>query len=399
MALETPTTKEISDNIISQLEAALNQTIPLLPKAFNRVLAKVLSGVFILLYKYGGFMFLQIFVRTASFQETEIFGKVIRPLIEWGRLIGIGDPVAAIQAELIIDITVEIQTGSLVAGTQLFSSINAITYLLLNSVLLDAPIVQGNIRAVSDIDGGSGAGAIGNLQVDDIVSFVNPEINVARDTTVDSQTVTGADGETEENYRQRVIDRFQKQPQGGAGVDYEIWGEEPPGIINIYPYTGDPGYVEVYAEATPESSGDPDGIPTQAQLDAVAESITFDAEDRQTRKPVNAFLNVNPITRIGFNIVVNGLDVEDPATVQTNIEDAISTYLFEQEPFIEGVTILPRKDRITRQGIASIVNDFVSAANGLFIDVTMQKAGVPIDIDFYSLQVGEKAKLNSISFP
>nr|MCH9737100.1 hypothetical protein [Actinomycetes bacterium] len=61
MSLTTPTTKEISDNIIAQLEASFSQTIPLLQKAFFRVLSTVLAGVFILLYKYGGFMFLQMF--------------------------------------------------------------------------------------------------------------------------------------------------------------------------------------------------------------------------------------------------------------------------------------------------------------------------------------------------
>ena len=50
MALDTPTIAEISANIISQIEASINQTIPLLPKAFTRVLAKVLGAVFIILY-------------------------------------------------------------------------------------------------------------------------------------------------------------------------------------------------------------------------------------------------------------------------------------------------------------------------------------------------------------
>ena len=66
MALETPTTKEINEIIIAQLQASLNQTIPLLPRSFLRVLAKVLAAVFTLLYKYGGFMFQQIFVQTAT---------------------------------------------------------------------------------------------------------------------------------------------------------------------------------------------------------------------------------------------------------------------------------------------------------------------------------------------
>ena len=119
MPLQTPTTKQINDNIIAQLEASLNQTIPLLPKAFLRVLAKVLAGVFILLYKYGGWNSLQQFVETASFAETEINGRTLNPLLTWGRQVGVGDPAAATQAELIVDIVVENQTGFLPSGSQL----------------------------------------------------------------------------------------------------------------------------------------------------------------------------------------------------------------------------------------------------------------------------------------
>jgi uncharacterized phage protein gp47/JayE len=214
MSLTTPTTKDISDNIIAQLEATLNQSIPLLPKSFLRVLAKALAGVFVLLYKYGGFMFLQVFVRTASANETTINGRSLVPLTEWGRLIGVGDPAAATQAELLIDITVENQTGSLPSGSQLVNTDNGVTYITIGSVLLNAPTVQATIRAVSDQAGGGGAGAIGNLDPGATVSFANPLANVSRNTSVVSQVVTGADGETTEAYRQRVIDRFQKRPQG-----------------------------------------------------------------------------------------------------------------------------------------------------------------------------------------
>lgn len=397
--IETPSVKEISDNIIAQLEAILNQTIPILPKGFNRTIAKAIAGVFILLYKYGGWIFLQLFVRTASFQETEILGKKVIPLIEWGRLIGIGDPVRATQAELLVDITVENQTGSILAGTLLTSNKNGINYLLTASVVLDAAIKQGNIKATSDTQGGSGAGAIGNLDPGDVVSFVNPIPNVARDTTVDSQVVTAADGETEAQYRQRVIDRFQKQPQGGAGVDYEIWGEEVAGIINIFPYTGAiAGFVDVYSEATPASSGSPDGIPTQAQLNAVETAITFDSESKQTRKPVNARLNSFAIDRIGFDVSVLGLTVDDPATVQSSIESAVETYFLDREPFIEGVTPLPRTDRITLQNIEGIIDDIVTAANGSFLGATLTKTGDLFTIDFYPLGIGEKSKLTIITF-
>ena len=392
MSLTTPTTKEISDNIIAQLEASLNQTIPLLPKSFLRVLAKVLAGVFILLYKYGGFMFLQIFVQTASANETIVNGKSIIPLTEWGRLIGVGDPVAATQAELLIDITVENQVGSLPSGTQLVSALNGVTYITIGAVLLDAAIVQANIRAVSDQSGGGGAGAIGNLDPGAIVSFANPLANVARDTVVDSQVVTGANAEATEVYRQRIIDRFQKRPQGGAYVDYEIWGEEVAGVINVYPYTSDnPGQVDVWVEANTDT--DPDGIPTTAQLEAVLDSINLDENGLASRRPANALANTFAITRVGFDCTVTGLTVDNLATVQANIQTAITEFFLDAEPFIDGLTIPPRFDRITRSALIGLVEDIVSAANGTFTTVQFVQTTLGGSLELYVLQQGEKAKL------
>lgn len=397
MSLDTPTTKEISDNIIANLEATLNQTIPLLPKSFLRVLAKTLGAVFVVLYKYGGFQFLQMFVSSASFSDTEINGEIVNPLKEWGRLIGVGDPVAAINAELLIDITVTNQTGSLPAGTQLVNSDNGVTYITLGSTLLDAPTVQTTIKAVADQSNGGGAGAIGNLDPGAVVSFANPLANVAQNATVDSQVVTGADGETEAQYRQRVIDRFQKRPQGGAYADYEIWGEEVAGIINVYPYTSDcPGQVDCYVEATPESSGDPDGIPTPAQLQAVLDSINFDQSGLATRRPANALANTFAITRVPFDVEVTNLVVDNLADVQASITTAVEEYFLEREPFIPGLSVPPRRDRITSSGVAGVVDDIVSAAGGIFTGVSVDQGVTPVDV--YSLDIGEKAKASSVTF-
>lgn len=397
MSLQTPTTKEISDNIIAQLEASLNQSIPLLPKSFLRVLSKALAGVFVLLYKYGGFMFLQIFVRTASANETIVNGKSVIPLIEWGRLIGVGDPVPATNAELLIDITVETQVGSLPSGTQLVSSDNGVTYIIIGAILLNAPVVQATVRAASDQAGGGGEGAIGNLDAGAILSFANPLANVSRNATVVIQTVTGANAESTEAYRQRVIDRFQKRPQGGAYADYELWGEEVAGIINVYPYTSDcPGQVDVYAEATPESSGDPDGIPTLAQLQAVLDSIELDQNGLASRRPANALANSFPITRTGFDVRVTGLQVDNLAQVQATITTAIEEYFLDREPFIEGLSVLPRRDRITRSAVGGVVDDIVSAAGGIFSSVIITQA--TINIELYSLGIGEKAKAATVTF-
>lgn len=397
MALETPTTKEISDNIVNQISVSINQTIPLLPVAFTRFLAKVLAGVFILLFKYIGFNFLQIFVRTASFQETTILGKKVTPLIDWGILIGVGSPDAGTPSELIVDITVINQVGSLPAGTQLTSNKNGITYLLLSPVTLDASIVQGTIRASTDIEGNTAVGTIGNLDPGDTVSFVNPLADVERDTLVDSVSVPGLDAETEAAYRQSVIDRFQQIPQGGSGVDYVIWGTEVPGIIRIYPYKGTPGFVDVFAEANTDI--DPDGFPTAQQLLDVENAIRFDEEGLQTRLPVNVFLNVFSISRKGYTVTVTGLTVSDPVTVEANITAALNDYFLDREPFIDGVTSLPRRDFIKLNNVISIVDDFVSAAGGNFTSaelfITVGSVPVPIQDQ---LAIGQKAKADAINY-
>lgn len=398
MSLQTPTIQEISDNIVAQLSASFNQTVPLLPKSFIRVLAKVLAGVFVMLYKYGGFTFLQIFVNTASSKETVINGKTLVPLIEWGRLIGIGDPVAATQAELTVEITVENQTGALPSGSQLTSTLG-VTYITIGTILLDAATKQVAVRAVADQAGGGGAGAIGNLDAGAVISFANPLANVNRDVTVIAQTVTGADAEDTEAYRSRVIDRFQKRPQGGAYADYEQWGEETAGIINVYPYTSaNPGQVDVYVEATPESSGNEDGIPTGAQLQAVLDSIDLDSAGLATRRPANALVNAFAIARVGFDVRVTGLVVDDLAQARADIEAALTDYFWGREPFIVGLSIPPRNDRITKAAILAVIDDVISASGGIFTNAFVYLDSTDALTDLYTLSFGEKAKLVEVTY-
>lgn len=393
MALTTPTTQTISDNILSQLEAQLNQTLPLLPRSFSRVLAKAIAGVFVILYKYAGFMFLQMFIKYASDQETEVNGRTVVPLVEWGRMLGVGDPTEATNAELLIDVTVTNQVGSLPNNSQLTNTTNGVTYITLGAVNLNAATVQVTVRAVSDQSGGGGAGIIGNLEAGSTLTFANPLPNIERDATVDSQTVTAAEAELTETYRQRVLDQFQRRPQGGAATDYAQWGESVAGIVNIYPYRGSPGQVNVYAEAVDQVNG----IPTQAQLDAVLAAIELDDDGLASNRPVSAYTNVLPITRTIFTVDVIGVsDVDNLTQVETDITTGLNQFFLDREPFVRGVTVPPRLDRITQSAIAGVVEDIVTAAGGYFNRVVLRQNSLPLE--FYQLGEGEKAGASSIDF-
>lgn len=397
MSLQTLTTSGLNDQIISQLESKFGQTIPILSKAFARVLAWVLAGAIVLVYKYAGFIFLQLFVAYASFDETTINGKTIRPLVEWGRLLGVGDPEPATQAQLVVSVPVKNQTGSLNAGALLLFEGTRVIYRTVADVPLSAATVQVTIQAVADDSGGDGSGAIGNLQVGDVLTFANPIANVATGATVVSQVVAGADAEDPEHYRSRVIGRARNPPQGGAYADYVDWAFSVPGVVNVYPYAGNvPGTIDIYFEVDPDTSGDPDGIPTSAQETAVFNAINLnDVSGKATRRPVSAGVLVHPISRRAFDLRVSGLNPDSPET-RAEIEAGVDEHLRSREPFIEGLSSLPRDDRITKAAVGGIV-DSIASANGATVttvDILLSGVATPA----FTLEHGQKAKLGSSSY-
>lgn len=391
--MNVPTTQDISDQIVAQLESSLSQTVPLLPKAFLRVLAKVMAGVFIMLWKYAGFIFLQLFVRDATMQQTTINGKVRRPLVEWGQLLGVPDPSPATRAEHIIGVGVTTQVGSLAAGSLLVDSGTGVVHQVISAVLLNAPLVAAKIRAVSDQNGGDGAGTVGNLEPGAVLSFASPLPNVSSDVFVSSRTVTGVDAETEDAYRARIFNRAQAKPQGGAYADYREWGEEVEGVAHIYPYTGKPGEVDVYVEVDPDV--DPDGLPDGSHLTAVFNAIQLNgASGKATRRPAGAAVNVLSIGRSAFEVQISDLqlpDGVDETATKDDIAAGLDEYFRSREPFIVGLSVLPRTDRITRAALSGIVDTIVSAVGGTVNDVQLQQSTVSIQA--HTLSKGEKSKL------
>ena len=86
---------------------------------------------------------------------------------------------------------------------------------------------------------------------------------------------------------------------------------------------------------------------------------------------------------------------EDSDRVLPTVREAI---FLAAEPFIDGLTVPPRKDRITRSLLIGAVEDVVTAANGLFTTVTfVLDAGGP-NLELYELGRGEKAKTVDITF-
>lgn len=357
------TLKQVVDGIRARLPSRL-------PASFNDALAAATGGFYILLHKYGNFLVQQVFVKFAIDEDIEINGQVLNPLREWGRLVGISEPAPATQTEATLTVTVTNQTGSLAEGTQLVKG--DIVYLSTSSVLLNASTVAVPVRSAL-------AGAATSLEVADVVSFPSPVPNVATDAVVASVAIQGANRETTAAYRIRILDRFQKRPKGGAYADFEQWGELPASIINAYPYTGTiPGTVDVYVEAVGGA------IPTAPQIAEAQAAI-------DAVRPILAPTTVLPISRTSFDVAVAGLSVpSDLAEAQNEITSAIEAQFLAFEPFIPGLSVPPREDRITNVTVSGLVDRIVRAREGSFAGVTLSLTGNVFSL--YTLGRGEKAQ-------
>lgn len=389
----TPTTQQISENIVDQVSAQLGQRAPILAKAFTRVSAKAIAGVVATLYRYGGFMFLQQFVRTASNEPVTINGRTITPLAEWGRLSGEGTQRGATQTQLNLSLSVITQGGTLASGQQLLGA-NGITYITTGDIVLNAATVTVLVTAAGDQQGGDGSGTVGNLADGAVLTFVQPLPALQPTGSVTSTARTGVDAETTEAYRTRIERRFQRRALGGALADYPIWAETSPAVRNAYPYAGaTPGTVAVYIE----SSTEVDGIPTNAQLLEARNAIRFDDDRRSTRSPVGALPNTFAITRETFNVQVSDLVVDNIATVRTDIANALSEYFLQREPYITGLTTGTRLDTITQSAVGGVVSAIVSAAGGTFTSVALTDSTDTAVIS-HILPQGAKAKLGAVTY-
>lgn len=396
MALQQKTTKEIYDLIIAQMKSEFGKDISILPKSFISILATVLAGVFMILYKSCNWIFLQIFVSTASYEEVSILGKTISPLSEWGRLIGVGDPTPATQSIVSARVKVVQKNNSIFSGTQFISNLNGLTYITTESYTFTKDEETIFLTCAE-------AGAKGNLSEDDILNIVNPLGFIEDSVEVISLIQVGIDKESESSYRKKIKERFQLQPEGGALSDYRTWANETAGVINSYIYTGDPGNVLVYVLADPAIY--PDRVPDRALLKKVGQNIDIDpATGLATRRPVTAIIdpdadesykNIRAVKVVEFDVEILKLEVSSEAEVIKLIKEAIEDYFLEREPYLKGLSLPPAKNIINETNIIAIVDDIVENYNGNFVGV--KNILNDVVTTKYSLKEGEVAKLKSLT--
>lgn len=392
MALPIPTTEQQAETNLTNIEVALNQTTPANDESFNRIIAGLEAGQYTTLYKFGVERAKQCLAITATREDLE----------DLARNYGI-EPKGAVAA--VLTYTLPAVTGTVIpVSTDFVGDVNEVRY------RHAAPVTA--VADVATITGTAQTpGVAGNLQIADTLTIGNPIGGAESTATVTAIETTGAEAETQEALRIRVLDEIRTEGGGGDAADYRKWAQETPGVKRSYPYSGNPTYLETgagdifpgertnYIEA--DESIDADGIPPQSLLDDAREFIRFNPDDNnRSREPlggdINATLYVEAIIRTGFNVVVTGLivSVDIEAQTKTNITTALTTYFKSITPFIDGLDTTGSQNNVVTNGtIMAVVQNVVSSAGGSFTSANFNTGSGTLPP--YTFDVNELAKLNS----
>jgi len=339
LALVIPTTEELKDRYLTNLESALNQNSPLADKAFLRVLAATQALDHTELYRVALERALQNLAITATGEDLDRIGEeydVVRKPAE----------AAQITAEL------PAVTDTVIPATTDFTGdSNGVRYFPDNVV-----ISIGGIATIPMTAETLGVG--GNLNPGDTLTIGTQIPGAETTATVLTLDNTGAERETDDQYRVRVLDQIRSQGGGGNTADYRNWSQEVAGVVRTYPYSGrpitdptpsEPPERTVYVEVSTDI--DPDGLAPQSILDEVRDTINNDPETGISRPPLGTTddtLFVESISRLTFFVNIIGLSVEPSleGQVKNDIEEALALYFRILQPFVDGLDPLFDKNDI-----------------------------------------------------
>ena len=399
MAYKNKTIEEVQQLLIRSFGHKFNTQLRILPKSFIKILCKVFAGVFIVVYKLVGWYFLQMFPETADWKEVTILGVRLRPLVKLGILFGVGEPLAGVQWRGIITIDVLTQGSVLYSGTQLKSNVTGKLYIVEETKTL---LQQKETVSVVCTE----IGTAGNLEQNDTLNFVNPYGFIKTEAVVSDVARVGLDNELESSYRNRVINRFRLQPQGGALADYRIWASEVPGVLNVYPYNDkeQPGGVLLYVSGISDVYAD--RIPDKGLLKKVGEACTYDPETgRATRKPLTAMLdpkndgsysNVKPITVAAFDVAITGVSGIVPADFAQVVKPSLQNYFLDRDLYIRGLSDdNNRTNVISKNHIITVINQIAVSVKAIFETAEIRKDGKVAPL--YTLDNGELARLGALA--
>jgi uncharacterized phage protein gp47/JayE len=298
MPFDRPTIETLLNRAISDLETRLPGADARLRLSFENAITTVLAGVAHGLHGHLFYLSKQILPDTAD-EDT---------VRRWAAVLDVTptDPSKAVGKVILTG------TNSTVAasGTQ-WRRADGVLVETTASATIAAGTATVAARAVE-------AGSAGNTAGGTSLAIVTPIAGITSVATVDGDGLTGgADAESVDSLRARVLARLRTPPSGGGPGDYAAWAREVAGVTRAWesPVESGPGTVNVRFAVDGELSPIPSGAKVtevQTHLDLVA--------------PVTATVLVSAPSAVSLNPHIH-LVTSDTAAIRAAVEAELESLL------------------------------------------------------------------------
>lgn len=386
-----PTLQQIKNDITADIQTQYGNTISPIGKVFLRAQAAVSAAKIWQLYMALAFVQKNIFVDTAD--PSEMGGTLDRfGYVKLGR-----NRYQATAGVYKLQVTGSI--GATIPASTTFKSDDTslspgYLFILDSAYTLISPTDTINVRALTP-------GIESKLNIADTLTATSPIPLVNSSATVGVIVTPPLAAETIEDYRQKIIDSYRLEPQGGAATDYRLWSADAQGVERVYPYatSGTASSVDLYIEATTVDSTDGKGTPS-AQLFLDVEAVvnfnpnTSLALNERGRRPLQVKVNYYPITVQNVDITIT-MFVGLTPTIQAALLVALTNMVNKIRPFVDSADIASdRNDTIDQNKVISaILNNQPGSSFGA-ISITV--SGTPVTS--YQFILGFIPNLNSVSY-
>lgn len=192
----------------------------------------------------------------------------------------------------------------------------------------DATVGGGGTATVSIL--ADVAGVTGNADAGTALTLASAVAGVQAVGSAATALAGGADVEADDDLRDRMLERYQEPPQGGAATDYVEWAKEVPGVSRAWclPEGFGAGTVVVYVmldDAEAANNGFPQGADGVAALEtrglpATGDQLTV-ANHIFDLQPVTALVYVVAPTAAPQAFTIHGVASEQQGAVSAAIAD------------------------------------------------------------------------------
>lgn len=328
MAFQRPTLAQLIERIGQDFVSRLSLVGGVLRRSVVGVMARVFAGAAHELHGFLEFLSRQVFPDTSELEYLE----------RQGSLYDVNRKAATFATG---NVELSGNDGTLIPTGTLLQRSDGARY----ETQADGTIASGvAVVAVEALD----AGDDGNADALVVLTLVSPIAGANSTAIVETGGLSGgADQESDDDLRARVLARLQFAPHGGAADDYEMWAKEVPGVTRawVFPQELGAGTVTVRFVRDDDASIIPDG----AEVTAVQDYI-----DDPSRRPVTAQVTVvAPIAvPLNFTLGITPDTVANRAEVEAELRD-----LLARDEIVPGSTLTLSQIR-TSIGVADGITDY-----------------------------------------